>query len=79
MRKAGVHPVVVSGTVAHKRVELAPEVYDQATQSEIRDALGLVGKQLLPNGYRVGCRTSYVVENGERGRNRTYNLLIKSS
>ena len=26
MRKAGVHPVVVSGTVGHKRVELAPEV-----------------------------------------------------
>ena len=49
MRKAGVRPVVVSGTVGHKRVELAPEVYDQATQSEIRDALGLVGKQLLPN------------------------------
>jgi integrase len=46
MRKAGVHPVVVSGTVGHKRVELAPEVYDRATQSEIRDALGLVGKQL---------------------------------
>lgn len=49
MRKAGVHPVVVSGTVGHKRVELAPEVYDRATQSEIRDALGRVGKQLLPN------------------------------
>jgi len=49
MRKAGVHPVVVSGTVGHKRVELAPEVYDRASQSEIRDALGLVGKQLLPN------------------------------
>lgn len=49
MRKAGVHPVVVSGTVGHKRVELAPEVYDHATQSELRDALGLVGKQLLPN------------------------------
>jgi len=49
MRKAGVHPVVVSGTVGHKRVELAPEVYDRANQSEIRAALGVVGKQLLPN------------------------------
>jgi integrase len=49
MRKAGVHPVVVSGTVGHKRVELAPEVYDRASQSEIRDALGLVGKKLLPS------------------------------
>src|ERR1022692_3542303 len=47
MRKAGVHPVVVSGTVGHKRVELAPEVYDRANQSEIRAALGVVGKQLL--------------------------------
>jgi hypothetical protein len=44
-----VHPVVVSGTVGHKRVELAPEVYDRATQSEIRDALGRVGKELLPS------------------------------
>jgi transposase len=49
MRKAGVHPVVVSGTVGHKRVELAPEVCDRANQNEIRDALSLVGKQLLPN------------------------------
>ena len=49
MRKAGVHPVVVSGTVGHKRVELAPAVYDRANQSKIRAALGVVGKQLLPN------------------------------
>ena len=49
MRRGGVHPVVVSAVVGHKSVELAPEVYDRATQSEIRDALGLVGKQLLPN------------------------------
>lgn len=41
--------VGVSGTGGHERVELAPEVYDHAPQSEIRDALGLVGKQLLPN------------------------------
>jgi hypothetical protein len=49
MRKVGVHPVVVIGTVGHKRVDLAPEVYDRAIQSEIRDALRLVGEQLLPN------------------------------
>lgn len=49
MRRGGVHPVVVSAVVGHKSVELAPEVYDRATQNEIRDALGLVGKQLLPN------------------------------
>ena len=40
---------VVSGTVGHKRVELAPEVYDRANQNEIRAALGVIGKQLLPN------------------------------
>jgi integrase len=28
MRRGGVHPVVVSAVVGHKRVELAPEVYD---------------------------------------------------
>jgi integrase len=49
MRRGGVNPVVVSAVVGHKSVELALEVYDRATQSEIRDALGLVGKQWLPN------------------------------
>jgi integrase len=49
MRRAGVHPVVLSGTVGHKRVEFAPEVYDRANMDEKRQALGLVGKQLLPN------------------------------
>ena len=39
----------VSGIVDHKRVALASEVYDRAKQSEIRAALGVVGKQLLPN------------------------------
>ena len=49
MRRAGVHPVVLSGTVGHKRVEFAPEVYDRANMDDKRQALGLVGKQLLPN------------------------------
>jgi hypothetical protein len=49
MRRAGVHPVVVSAIVGHKSVELAPEVYDRANMDEKRQALGLVGKQLLPN------------------------------
>jgi hypothetical protein len=31
MRRGGVHPVVVSSVVGHKRVELAPEVDDRAT------------------------------------------------
>jgi integrase len=56
MRKAGVHPVVVSGTVGHKRVELAREVYDRANQSEIRAALAVVGKQLLLNVLQSGLR-----------------------
>lgn len=51
-----VNPVVASGTVGHKRVELAPEVYDRSSQSEIREALGLVGKQLLPNLLPSGLR-----------------------
>jgi integrase len=49
MRRGGIHPVVVSAVVGHKSVELAPEVYDRANQNEIREALSLVGKQLLPN------------------------------
>jgi len=31
MRRAGVHPVVISGTPGHKKVELAPEVYDRTS------------------------------------------------
>jgi integrase len=49
MRRAGVHPVVVSAIVGHKSVELAPEVYDRANMDEKRQALGLVGKELLPD------------------------------
>jgi len=48
MRRGNVHPVVVSAVVGHKSVQLAPEVYDRADQNEIRAALGVVGKQLLP-------------------------------
>lgn len=48
MRRAGVHPVVISGILGHKRVTLAAEVYDRATAADIGQALDLVGKQLLP-------------------------------
>jgi integrase len=48
MRRAGVNPVVISGVVGHKSVELAPEVYDRASPADIGRALGLVGRQLLP-------------------------------
>jgi hypothetical protein len=49
MRRGSVHPVVLSAVVGHKSVELAPEVYDRADQNEIRAALSVGGKQLLPN------------------------------
>jgi len=40
--------------VGHKRVGLAPEVYDRATLDEKRQALGVVGKELLPIGSNSG-------------------------
>ena len=43
------HPVVDSAVVGHKRVELAAEVYDRATLDEKRRALGVVGRESLPN------------------------------
>ena len=52
MRRGGVHPVVVSAVVGHKRVELAPEVYDRATLDEKRQALGVVGRDLLSIGSK---------------------------
>jgi len=48
MRRAGVNAVVVSGTLGHKKVELAAEVYDRASSTDIGQALHVVGKQLLP-------------------------------
>jgi integrase len=48
MRRSGVNPVVISGVMGHKNMELAPEVYDKASPADIREALSLVGKQLLP-------------------------------
>jgi integrase len=64
MRRGGVHPVVVSAVVGHKRVELAPEVYDRANQSEIRAALGVVGKQLLPIGSNSTASETPNAESG---------------
>jgi methylmalonyl-CoA mutase cobalamin-binding subunit len=46
--RRGVNPVVISGVVGHKNVELAPEVYDRASAADIGRALGLVGTELLP-------------------------------
>ena len=58
MRRGGVHPVVVSAVVGHKRVELAPEVYDRANQNDIRAALCVVGRDLLPTGSKLGSANS---------------------
>jgi hypothetical protein len=43
-----VNAVVVSGTLGHKSVEWAAEVYDRASSTDIGQALHVVGKQLLP-------------------------------
>jgi hypothetical protein len=40
--------VVISGIARHSKVELAAEVYDKASATDMRQALGVVGKQLLP-------------------------------
>jgi integrase len=48
LRKAGVHPVVISGVVGHKSVELAAEVYDRADRNDIRQGLGVMVRTLLP-------------------------------
>lgn len=45
MRRGGENPVVISGVVGHKSVEMA-EVYDRASAADIGQALSLVGKQL---------------------------------
>ena len=47
LRRAGVNPVVISGIVGHKKVEMAAEVYDKASAADMRQALGM-GNQLLP-------------------------------
>jgi integrase len=49
MRRGGENPVVISGVVGHKSVEMAAEVYDRASAADIGQALSLVGKQLLQN------------------------------
>jgi integrase len=52
MRRAGVNPVVISGVVGHKSVELAAEVYDRASVMDIGRALSLVGGSCYRGCYR---------------------------
>jgi integrase len=47
MRRGGVN-AVVNGTLGHKKVELAAEVYERASSTDIGQAIHVVGKQLLP-------------------------------
>jgi len=49
MRRGGVNPVIISAVVGHKKVQLAAEVYDRANRSEMREALSVMSKQLVPN------------------------------
>jgi hypothetical protein len=48
MRRGGVDPVVRPGVPGHERVELAQEVYDKASVEDRRQALRLIGSELLP-------------------------------
>jgi integrase len=57
MRRGGVHPVVVSAVVGHKRVELAPEVYDRAN-SERDSRCAWCGRQAVA----TKCATKWVAE-----------------
>jgi integrase len=46
-RRLGVNPVVISGVLGYKRVELAAEVYDRASAADIGQALCSVGAEML--------------------------------
>lgn len=48
LRKDGVHSKVISKVVGHKTEGIASRVYDHAEQGEIRDALGVMGRRLVP-------------------------------
>jgi hypothetical protein len=68
-------------------MEMAAEVYDRASAADIGQALSLVGKQLLQNVLQNDSvqwcseqppKSIKRMGVGERGWNRTFNLLIKS-
>jgi integrase len=47
LRRAGVHPVTVSGVLGHSKVDLAMNVYDRATLDDFRAPLGNFSGELL--------------------------------
>ena len=52
MRRAGVHPKVISGILGHARVDLAMDTYDRATVADFERPMTDVVKQLLPGCYQ---------------------------
>jgi integrase len=49
LRRAGIQPVVIRDTLHHSRVDLAMNVYDRASEEDIRAVLRVVSKHLLPS------------------------------
>jgi integrase len=49
LRRAGVHPKVVSGILGHKKVNLAMDVYDRTDVGDFETPLKAVANRLLPN------------------------------
>lgn len=49
MRRNGVHPKVISGTLGHTKVTFAPEVYDRTTVDDLQQPLAAIASQLLPS------------------------------
>ena len=47
LRRAGVHPVTVSGVLGHSKVGLAMSVYDRATLDDLSAPLGVFSGELL--------------------------------
>ena len=49
MRREGVKPRVISDVLGHEGVNVGATVYDRANRSDLRDALGVMSKQLVPS------------------------------
>jgi hypothetical protein len=81
LRRMGTRPKVVAAVLGHARVNLAMEVYDHVGWSDLEPALDGLAVGLVPKGTKsrqTALKSLNCMVDGERGRNRTYNLLIKS-
>jgi hypothetical protein len=77
MRRAGVHPVVISDILGHAKVDLAMNAYDHV--DDLRQSLAQVTEGLFRDVPKTEVAASYRLKtkwDGERGRNRTFNLLF---